>query len=65
MDELEGTVKDRKVGGFFGTEIKMPTGKERKTQALNAWTKGKDALNSYIKIANDGLMLELNKIETI
>lgn len=65
MDDLEGCVKDRTEGGFFGKTIKMPTGKERKIQAQNSWTKGKEALNSYIKIANDGLMLELSKIDTI
>ena len=34
-------------------------------QAVEAYNAGKEALNNYITIANDGLMLELNKIEPI
>ena len=34
-------------------------------QALTAYNKGKEALNNYIQIADDGLMLELKKIELI
>ena len=34
-------------------------------KGLAAWEEGKAALNEYIRIADDGLMLELNKIEPI
>jgi hypothetical protein len=65
MGELEGCVKDRKGEGFFAADIKMPTGEARTEQAKKAWAAGKEALNGYIATANDGLMLELNKIDTI
>jgi len=65
MGELEGCVKDRKGEGFFAADIKMPQGAARKKQGQEAWTKGKAAINEYITIANKGLMLELNKIDTI
>lgn len=65
MGELEGCVKDKKGEGFFAADIKMPTGEARKKQALEAYAKGKDALNEYVKIANAGLMLELNKLPEI
>lgn len=32
MGDLEGCTKDRREGGLFGKEIKMPTGSARKTQ---------------------------------
>jgi hypothetical protein len=34
-------------------------------QALTAFAEGKAALNEYIRIADEGLMLELNKIDQI
>jgi hypothetical protein len=34
-------------------------------QGLTAWKQGKEALNTYIGILNDGLMLELNQLKTI
>ena len=43
----------------------MPKGAERKKQALSAWTAGKTAFNEYVTVLNDGLMLELNKLNTI
>jgi hypothetical protein len=65
MGTLEGCIKDRKGNGFFAADIKMPTGAAKKTQALESYAKAKAALNEYITIGNSGLMLELNKIETI
>ena len=65
MASLDSSVND-KAGGFLGTGgSKAPTGAARKTQAQQAWADGKAALNSYISIANEGLMLELNKIDQI
>jgi len=32
MGDLEGCIKDRREGGLFGKDIKMPTGSARKTQ---------------------------------
>jgi len=37
MGDLEGCVKDRREGGLFGKEIKMPTGSARKTQVSIYW----------------------------
>eukprot|EP01035_Chromulina_nebulosa_P019782 gene19782-25722_t len=65
MFKLEGCIKDQKGEGFFAPDIKMPTGPARKYQAEEAWLNGKEALNKYIQIANDGLMFELNKINEI
>lgn len=65
LRELEGSVKDIKGEGFFDPVVKAPTGAARKQAALAAWTKGKDALNEYVRLANDGLMFELNKLTTI
>ena len=65
MGELEGCVKDRKGEGFFAADIKMPTGAARKKQAQEAYASGKKALNAYVKLANAGLMLELNKLPEI
>lgn len=65
MGTLEGCIKDRKGNGFFAADIKMPTGAAKKKQALESYAKAKAALNEYITIGNNGLMLELNKIETI
>lgn len=65
MKSLEGCIKDTKGEGFFASTIKMPTGKERTKQAIEAWKQGKVALNEYITALNDGLMLELNKLSTI
>lgn len=63
MSDLEGCIKDRKGEGFFAADIKMPTGKARVAQANDAYARAKDALNTYIEIANTGLMFELNKID--
>jgi hypothetical protein len=63
MSDLEGCVKDR-PDGFFAVK-KAPEGAERKKQALDAYNRGRDALNEYIRIVNDGLMREVNKIETM
>jgi len=65
MDELEGCIKDRPGQGFFAAKIKAPTGAAKKKQALEAFKKGKEAYNEYIKIANDGLMLELTKLDAM
>lgn len=65
MGELEGCIKDRKGEGFFAPDIKMPKGADRKKQAQKAYSDGKVALNEYVRIMNDGLMLELNKLNTI
>jgi len=65
MKGLEGSIKDMKGDGFFAADIKMPTGDAKKIQALASWEEGKTAINEYIRIGNDGLMLELNKIEPI
>lgn len=65
MTDLEGSTRDLKGKGFFAPDIKMPVGEARKKQAQESWEKGKKALNEYITIANTGLMLELNKIDTI
>jgi hypothetical protein len=65
MGELEGCVKDRKGAGFFDPVIKSPTGDARKKQATEAYASGKTALNEYIRLANEGLMRELNTIDTI
>jgi len=62
MAELEGCVKDRKGEGFFAQTIKMPTGEARKKQAKEAYANGMKALDEYVRILNEGLMLELNKI---
>eukprot|EP00600_Ochromonadales_sp_CCMP1393_P009591 CAMPEP_0174975654 /NCGR_PEP_ID=MMETSP0004_2-20121128/12567_1 /TAXON_ID=420556 /ORGANISM="Ochromonas sp., Strain CCMP1393" /LENGTH=229 /DNA_ID=CAMNT_0016226537 /DNA_START=58 /DNA_END=747 /DNA_ORIENTATION=- len=65
MKSLEGCTKNMKGEGFFAPDIKMPTGGARDKQANEAWKAGKEALNAYLGIFNDGLMLELNKLETI
>eukprot|EP01036_Dinobryon_divergens_P025509 gene25509-34062_t len=65
MTRLEGCTKDMPGEGFFAATIKMPTGNERTKQGLEAWNDGKVAINSYIEIFNDGLMLELNKLKPI
>ena len=67
IGDLEGCIKDRKGDGFlfFAKDIKMPTGAERKKQALTAYAAGKTILNDYVNILNDGLMLELNKLPNI
>jgi len=65
MGNLEGCIKDRKGSGFFAADIKMPTGAAKKKLALESYAKAKESLNEYIKIGNTGLMLELNKIDTI
>eukprot|EP01031_Cornospumella_fuschlensis_P031593 gene31592-38181_t len=62
MSDLEGCVKDRKGEGFFAATKKAPTGKERTKQAKDAWARGMAALDQYVKILNEGLMLELNKV---
>ena len=62
MAALDTSVNDKK-GGFFGGETKAPTGEARKKAATEAWLDGKKALNEYIRIANEGLMRELNKID--
>ena len=62
MQSLDAAVNDKK-GGFFGGEVKAPTGAERKKLATQAYADGKTALNEYIRIANEGLMRELNKID--
>ena len=64
MIALDSAVNDKK-GGFFGGEVKAPTGAERKKLAAQAYADGKTALNEYIRIANEGLMRELNKIDSI
>lgn len=65
MNDLEGCIKDRPGNGFFAAKIKAPTGAERKKQAVDAFKRGKSAYNEYVKVANDGLMLELNKLESM
>ena len=62
MTVLDNAVNDKK-GGFFGGEVKAPTGAARKNLAVQAYADGKAALNEYIRIANEGLMRELNKID--
>ena len=56
---------DTKGPGFFDGMVKAPTGAARKKQASEAWAEGKQALNEYIRLANEGLMLELNKLPAI
>jgi hypothetical protein len=34
-------------------------------QAEEAWTEGKAALQEYVRLANEGLTFELNKIDGI
>lgn len=65
MKDLEGSVLDVKGPGFFDSVVKAPEGAERKKRALDAYARGKTALNEWIKIANVGLMRELNVIETM
>jgi hypothetical protein len=65
MSELEGCIKDRRGEGFFAPDIKMPKGAERTKQAQKAYDAGKLALNEYVEAMNDGLMLELNKLNKI
>lgn len=60
-----GCVKPMKGDGFFAADIPVPEGSARKQQAIDAWNKGKAALNDYIETANTGLMLELNQLNTI
>jgi hypothetical protein len=65
MTDLRYSCEDKPGKFFFQGPEKAPTGRDRKKIALAAFEKGKTALNTYIKLGNDGLMLELNKIETI
>lgn len=37
MDDLEGCVKNRNGGGFFASEIKMPTGQAKKNQVESCY----------------------------
>ena len=62
MQELEKCASVTKGQGFFASDV--PASKDKKL-AKKAFDDGKKALNEYIKIANDGLMLELNKIDSI
>lgn len=65
MVGLEGCTKDMKGEGFFAATTKMPTGAARVKQAKQSWEAGKLAINNYIDTFNDGLMLELNKLDKI
>ena len=65
MKTLEGSVNEMKGDGFFAGTVKAPTGAARKQQALAGYNAGKEAVNEYVKIANDGLMLELNKLDSL
>jgi hypothetical protein len=62
MSQLEGTASVTKGTGFFASDV--PASKDKKV-ARKAYEDGKKALNEYVKIVNNGLMLELNKIDTI
>lgn len=65
MLSLEGCVKDTPGQGFFASPIKAPTGSARNTQANAALAAATKAYNEYVTQMNTGLMLELNKLETI
>lgn len=65
MKSLQGSVMDMPGEGFFSGKKKAPTGSERKKQAMEAYKAGREALNSYIRIFNEGLMMELTKLEPI
>jgi len=62
VSDLEGCIKDRKGEGLFASTIKMPVGEARTKQAKEAYAKGSAALDEYVRILDEGLMLELNKI---
>lgn len=62
MKELEKCATVTKGQGFFASDT--PASKDKKA-AKKAFEDGKNALNEFIKIANNGLMLELNKIDSI
>ena len=62
MSQLESTASVTKGSGFFASDV--PASKDKKI-ARKAYEDGKKALNEYLKIVNTGLMLELNKIDTI
>ena len=62
MAALDSSVNDKK-GGFLQSDTLAPTGEARKKAATEAWLDGKKAINEYIRIANEGLMRELNKID--
>ena len=62
MAALDSSVNDKK-GGFLQADTKAPTGAARKKAATDAWLDGKKAINEYIRIANEGMMRELNKID--
>lgn len=62
MKKLEGCASKTPGSGFFASDV--PASKDKKV-ARQAYEDGKNALNEYIKVVNTGLMLELNKIDTI
>ena len=62
MTQLQGCASVTKGSGFFASDI--PASKDKKV-AKKAYEDGKKALNEYLTIVNTGLMLELNKIDTI
>ena len=65
MKLLQGTTKDMKSEGWFAPDIKMPTGSARKKQAQEALQTSKEAYNEFVVLMNKGLMMELNKLDTI
>ena len=65
MKLLQGTTKDMKGDGWFAADIKMPTGTARKKQAQEALQTAKETYNEFVVIMNKGLMMELNKLDTI
>jgi len=65
MGELENCIRDMPGDSFFSGKKKMPTGAERTKKAKAAYDAGKKAYNEYVTIFNEGLMLELTKLDKI
>ena len=62
---LAGSVLERRGDGFFAGMVQPPTGSARTAQAKAAVAKAKGAYNEYVRIFNEGLMLELNKLPSV
>mmetsp|Transcript_9437 Transcript_9437/g.25114 ORF Transcript_9437/g.25114 Transcript_9437/m.25114 type:complete len:285 (+) Transcript_9437:98-952(+) len=66
-ETLEAQMKRLKAiasGGKLSAD-KQNDGMDRQTAALDAWQKGRDAINEYISKANTALSRELRKLDTI
>jgi len=65
MKLMQGTTKDMPGDGWFAAKIKQPTGAARKKQAQAALQAAKMSYNEFVNVMNKGLMMELNKLDTI